>query len=109
MEHPIPIGDRNAHLESLSHFFDGLIADQQRFAVRCDVEEGVAVDFALDLVDLRALKLQAGQRGSTGSIEWDEHFTVKAPGDDGRKGMGSDFEEGERPILNDLMWPQDTA
>ena len=49
----MPSGNRHEHLESLSHFFDGPIADQQRFAVR--------IDFALDGVDLRALELQVGQ------------------------------------------------
>ena len=55
-------GNRNADLESLSYFFNGLITDQQRFAVRRDVDESVAVNFALDWVDLRALELQAGQQ-----------------------------------------------
>jgi hypothetical protein len=97
-------GNRNAHLESLSHFFDGLIADQRSSATLRG-----AVDFALDWVDLRAVELQAGQqRRHRQCGARDGHFTVRA-GDDGRKGMGSDFEEDGRPILNDLMWPQATA
>jgi hypothetical protein len=59
-------GNRNAHLESLSHSFDGPIADQQRLVVWCDVEEDVAVDFTLD----RALELRARQP-STGSVGWE--------------------------------------
>ena len=58
----IPSGNRHEHLESLSHFFDGLIAYQERFVVRRNVEESVAVDFELRWVDLRALELQAGRQ-----------------------------------------------
>jgi hypothetical protein len=92
----------------MSHFFDGLIADQQRFAVRRDVEEGVAVDFALDWVDLRALELQAGQQRKHRQCGvGDGHFTRE------RVMMGEKewevFFEGGRPILNDLVWPQATA
>jgi len=79
------------HLETLSHFFDGLIADQQRFAVRRDVEEGFAVDFALDWVDLRALELQAGQQRKHGQCGvGDGHLLVRAR-DDGRKGIEGVF------------------
>ena len=58
----MPSGNQNVQLESPLHFFDGLIADQHRFTVRCDIKEGISVDFVLHGVDLRALELQAGQQ-----------------------------------------------
>ena len=101
----IPSGNRHEHLESLSHFSYGLIVDQQRFAVRRDIEEGVAIDFVLDWVDLRALELATKKAQTVWSgrraFYWWEWGTIG----------GKEWEmfEGGRPILNDLVWPQATV
>jgi hypothetical protein len=50
-----------------------------------------------------------GNQERTGSVGRETGILPVRAGDDGRKGMGSVFEEGVRPILNDLVWPQATG